>query len=573
MSVNFSHELSLDGNASTNIPTSLKDIKILSSDKGCTSCSSSVRSDSPASLIQIALPTKSSGTGPGELGDRERDVRRPFTRKFRTKHGFYVFDVNTNRIVPVNHAIYEIIDDFGVLSVDEMIRKYSDVIPHDDIREAFTMINAARNEQQLFLNHRPSEIMYPLDEQSLRRLYDERLQTMTLGVTEQCNLRCTYCGFSGTYEGHRVHNSKLMSFDVARKALDFLEQHSRLCEYVNLAFYGGEPLLGSRLIKQCVAYANEIFRRRSVRYHMTTNGTLLTDENCRLLIDNDFGIMISVDGPKSIHDRYRLNVSEKGTYDRIATNLARLQRLDPVYYENNVRFSIVMPPPYDFRAIEEFINYSPLARVARMRTAFVDDQDTTFFNRFSKDELNASEVLNELKQEYRGALIAGEINHHKPAQHHKFKLGLFAERFDKLASRMSPTNPFPEVYHPGGICIPGMKTLFVTPEGNLFTCEKSSTATEKLQIGTLAEGLDASKGMANIMEYSNTHDGCRYCYASRHCGTCFVKAYSNGRFDRSTKVRQCNAHRSGFHSDLVDLMTVIEENPSAIDYVKDMSFI
>ncbi len=536
-----------------------------SQETGCSSCSSDCGSPSISSVIE----KKSSNSFSGELGERERDLRRPFVHKFKTEKQHYVYDVNRDRIIQVSPVVYDIIDDFGVLSVEDMVEKYSSQYTPGQIGEGFQMIRSANSHEGLFSNNHPSEIMYPLDEQSLRNLYDEDVRSLCLGVTEQCNLRCSYCSFSGTYEFHRAHNSTFMEFEVARRGIDFLRQHSILCDYVSISFYGGEPLLNASLIKECVEYANGIFGRKPVEYNMTTNATLITDEICKMWIDNDFHLMVSLDGPKEMHDRYRVNGADRGSFDKIAYNLKRLHDMSPDYYRNNIKFSVVLSPPYDFEALNDFFMHDPLADVRTMRVSGVDTQDTTFFDDFTRSDLK-KKGMTELKESFFDALIHNEYEHDRPDRKHRFMQALFGDGLEKLIPTMVPTNPFPEVYHPGGICVPGLKKLFVTPAGDFFTCEKSSTAADLLRLGNLDIGLDAAKGMANIESYSHAHDGCRFCYASRHCDTCFVKASAGEKFDGKLKMSNCNKHRENFHGNLIDAMTVMEENPAAFDYLKDV---
>ncbi len=565
--IHESQELSPSKEDSNLIP--LEQLQVTDSqESGCSSCSSGCGTPSFSSAIE----KESSGGFIGELGDRERDLRRPFTHKFKTERQSYVYDVNTDRIIQVSSVVYDIIDDFGVLSATDMIDKYGVQYASDEIRVAYDMIETANRDENLFSNNHPSEILYPLDAQSLQRLYDEDVRTLCLGVTEQCNLRCSYCTFSGTYEFHRAHNSTFMDFDTARRGIDFFKQHSILCDYVNLTFYGGEPLLNASLIKECVEYANSIFGRKRVEYHMTTNATLINDEICKMWIDNDFKIMVSLDGPKEMHDRYRLNGANRGSFDKIAQNLKKLRDMSPDYYRNNLKFGVVLSPPYDFEDLNDFFTHDPLADVRTMRASGVDSQDTTFFHDFTEEEMG-NNGKDELKDKYFRDLIQNNIRHDRPEREHRFMHALFGEGLEKLIPTIKATNPFPEVYHPGGICVPGLKTLFLTPGGDFFTCEKSSTASDLLRLGNLETGLDAIKGMANIESYSHAHDGCRYCYASRHCGTCFVKASAGEEFDGAVKMDNCNNHRAGFRQELTDIMTIMEENPGAFDHLKDVTLI
>jgi uncharacterized protein len=364
-----------------------------------------------------------------------------------------------------------------------------------------------------------------------------------------------------------------MSFDVARAILDFHKKHSMLADHVNISFYGGEPLLNARLIRQCVDYAKQLYGRKPVHFHMTTNGTLLNEENCRLLVENDFALMVSVDGPREIHDRYRVNRGSRGSFDRIARNLRRLREMDPGFYRCNVRLNMVLAPPYDFGALDEFVSHDPIAQVGAVKACFVVAEDTTFFDRFAEEELTQKPGLEELAEKYEHAVVEGRLDEGVLPQELKLAAALDGKGLENLVVRMAPTPSLPAVYHPGGICAPGLKKLFVTPEGKFFICEKCSTTSDLLCLGTVEEGLDAAKGMRNIESYTHPYDGCRCCYAIRHCGTCFIRAYADGRFDHGTKLSYCNKWRASFQSQLVSLATVLEQNPAAFAFMRNVELV
>ena len=82
----------------------------------------------------------------------------------------------------------------------------------------------------------------------LESLYENNLNTIILQVTQNCNLRCQYCVYSGSYI-NRVHNNKRMSVEVAKQAIDFLVKHSENSKEISIGFYGGEPLLEVPLIR------------------------------------------------------------------------------------------------------------------------------------------------------------------------------------------------------------------------------------------------------------------------------------------------------------------------------------
>lgn len=148
---------------------------------------------------------------------------------------------------------------------------------------------------------------------------------LTLQVTQQCNLRCEYCAYSGMYE-NRVHSNKKMTFETAKKAIDFFIEHSRETKQLSFGFYGGEPLLMFPLIKQCMEYIEDSIEGKEILYSITTNGTLLNDEIVDFFAEHNVFLSISLDGAKKDHDRHRKFVSGEGSFDLIMNNIERLKK-------------------------------------------------------------------------------------------------------------------------------------------------------------------------------------------------------------------------------------------------------
>ncbi|MCP5049043.1 MAG: radical SAM protein, partial [bacterium] len=139
---------------------------------------------------------------------------------------------------------------------------------------------------------------------------------INLEVTQDCNLRCGYCIYHDHFKGKRNYSRESMSFDVAKKAIDFLKEHSFKSESVSMGFYGGEPLMRFPFIRDCVGYAKEIFNGKSLSYHITTNGTLITANVADFLLSEGFSILVSLDGPEEIHNKYRKDVNGNGSFEK-----------------------------------------------------------------------------------------------------------------------------------------------------------------------------------------------------------------------------------------------------------------
>ncbi len=154
------------------------------------------------------------------------------------------------------------------------------------------------------------------------------LSSLVLNVTNKCNLHCTYC-----YEPDAAKYGPApvrMEWETARSSVDFLFEKAGRNREVNIVFFGGEALLNFKLMKQVVDYAENksVTAGKKVDFSITTNGTLLVDEIIDFLQAHRFGVTISIDGPKEIHDRRRFFLSntgeKKGSYDQIMSRVGRL---------------------------------------------------------------------------------------------------------------------------------------------------------------------------------------------------------------------------------------------------------
>lgn len=172
----------------------------------------------------------------------------PFVHFLETHNDIYLFDVNTNMISKVNERIYKYFSGQG---------KKEDLESED-----ISIIENMKNMGMLGSN-RIERIEHPMSD-LIEDILENSLNRLTIQVTQNCNFRCEYCVYSGSYH-NRIHNNKRMDWDTARVALDFLEQHSRNSTEINVSFYGGEPLLEMDLIKRCVDYSHKKFKRKKSR--------------------------------------------------------------------------------------------------------------------------------------------------------------------------------------------------------------------------------------------------------------------------------------------------------------------
>jgi uncharacterized protein len=147
------------------------------------------------------------------------------------------------------------------------------------------------------------------------------IRKLELVLTEDCNLRCDYCWIP--------KQPAYMPWEVAKRALEFLFIESRDAESVEITLFGGEPLLAWDVFTRAVEYAERLAKQtdKRVGWAVTTNGTLLEEENIRFAVQHGIHYLLSIDGDRPSHDLHRRDDSGKGSFDRVIANIPSLKRL------------------------------------------------------------------------------------------------------------------------------------------------------------------------------------------------------------------------------------------------------
>ena len=241
-----------------------------------------------------------------------------------------VLDTASGSIHLVDDVAYDIIEMYKSRSADEICAavcdKYPDVT-RSDVLECLDDVAELEREHKLFT---------PDDYDQLAADYkgsSHVIKALCLHVAHTCNLNCSYCFASqGKYHGE----SAIMSFDVGKRALDFLVENSGDRRNLEVDFFGGEPLMNWQVVKDLVAYARSIEKDagKNFRFTLTTNGVLLDDEVTDFCNREMHNVVLSLDGRKEVNDRFRVDVAGNGSYDRIVPNFQRFvaKRGDKSYY-------------------------------------------------------------------------------------------------------------------------------------------------------------------------------------------------------------------------------------------------
>lgn len=387
------------------------------------------------------------------------------------------------------------------------------------------------------------------------------MSNLLLVVTDACNLRCRYCIFSGNYDGYHTYRPQKMSWETARQAVDhflalndappFLAMPKRKLDIV---FFGGEPLLEENLIRQVVAYAKS--RERSHYYiylSATTNLTVLPDDLAHFVVENGFGLDVSLDGPREVHDLYRLNSAGGGSFDSVWHNLGKLQRLSPTYFREHVRAMVTLNGNSDLVAVRDFFE-SGDPRVPRV--GFVgtirEMQDGAFHQRYPFN-------VERFRMQFAQLLV--EYHRRKHAGANMSRGDLFYELFERPLSVL-----YKRIMSPGALrngvytsaCTPGRR-LAVSTDGKFHLCERTN---ERFSIGDVERGLDLDRCREIQRQYYRSLPDCECCWARAICQFCFAAVCKGTEFE--FEPRRCDSMRSELALLLRSLYTALEEAPGGL---------
>lgn len=511
----------------------------------------------------------------------KRDPKKllsPFIHKFKTKDNYYIYDVNTSEILKVDETLWDIVEDYKVLSKNEIVNKYLSKYSEDEISTACYRIFEAQQKQGLFLPNRP-EVKIQVDKDSAFQFLNTNRDGLILNVTESCNFRCLYCPYTIESSIERNHSNKMMSWDVAKHSIDDFFKHSENSFKEDtpgpaISFYGGEPLLNISLIKKCVKYIYKNFESKKVMFSITTNGSLLNGDIADFLASHNFSITVSLDGPKNIHDQNRLTVNSSKTWELVTRNIKDF--LDN-NYDNSKMLNInaVLPSNADALEFEKYLTECELLRnVGAVKIIIVRPQEMGAKPDSTKE--NLPQNLGNLESNFLNNLKSGKMNvNTREYQIQRSLFELFYLQIHKRSYGFAKHRHFSDIYPLKlSTCIPGVRRTFVTCDGDYYPCERIP-ACEELKIGDAYNGMNNEKSYALYQRFFDCNKNqCKYCWCIRMCHIgCFQNVREQYAVTTKAKQDACEGHRSITSKLLANYCDVLEKNPNAFDYMKKIEVV
>jgi len=492
--------------------------------------------------------------------------KKPLFKLVDTGNERYVYDTGTNKILKCEDEIYKLLKELCLKNTKQAIDEYIEKYGEDTFAYVSKEIDDVVKNECIFLENKVTNFDLSPHFKNWEEQIDTSLQILTLEITEKCNYRCGYCVYKGHMDEKRVHGIKNMSFDIAKKAIDYLFGHSHNGKDKAIGFYGGEPLLNFELVKKCVEYANSCFGTKKIGFTITTNGSLVTKEIAQFLFDHDFTVLVSVDGPKEIHDAYRKFANGKGTYKR---TIAGLENLVSVYGEvaqEKIMLSMVYTPPFSGQKLDRISElWKELSWLPNEMTSMITYPEEGSVRTHGKPgEVVVQEdkdlglwAYEKYEQGLEDSAESNSISN--PILNKTFALLMQRPVFQKSSSQ----------YAMNGCCVPGVRKLYVSVAGDFHLCEKISSLAPI--IGHVDIGVDKEKVKKHyIDEYRDVSlPLCKNCWAVRLCRSCYIDAIKGGELDQTKKERHCHMHRKTIEKDLHQFCFLREIFPEKFNSLYD----
>ena len=409
-----------------------------------------------------------------------------------------VLDICSGSVHVVDNIAYDIIEMYESTdreAVIQTLRSRHGQISEEELGRCYDQVTALKDNGKLFV----PDTFEPVAG-TLKAKTSGVVKALCLHIAHTCNLNCEYCFASqGKYNGERA----VMSFEVGKQALDFLIANSGHRRNLEVDFFGGEPLMNFEVVKELVAYARSIEKahNKNFRFTLTTNGMLINDDVIEFANKEMSNVVLSLDGRKEIHDRYRVDYAGKGSWERIVPKFQKLVQA------------------------REGKNYYMRGTFTHQNPDFLEDIKTMLDLGFT--ELSMEPVV----------CAPGDPSELTPED-----MEIVKDQYEKLAELMLQRDdegkPF-TFYHymidlKGGPCIykrisgcgSGTEYMAVTPWGDLYPCHQF-VGDDKYLLGNVWDGVSNTtiqEEFASCNVYARPE--CRDCWAKLYCsGGCAANAY------------------------------------------------
>lgn len=420
--------------------------------------------------------------------------------KFLQGNNRYMIDVNSGAVHLIDELVYDILDEDKLKGKNEFLKEYKGKYTEQGINEAYEELEELIKEGLLY-----TEDLY--EDIAMNDKSKSFIKALCLNVAHDCNLKCKYCfADEGEYKGCR----KLMTPEVGKKAIDFVIENSGPRRNIEVDLFGGEPLIAFDAVKEIVDYAREQekLHNKVIRFTMTTNATLLTDEIMEY-IDREMGnIVLSIDGREKVNDNVRVRGDGTGSYEKILPKIKTMVERRDKSKQYYVRGTFTRANTDFFEDIKHLADLG-FDEVSVEPVVLPEGHELSL----------RREDLPEIFEQY-DKLYEELLKRHKEGRSFKF----YHFNID--------LNGGPCVYKRISGCGAGHEYVAITPDGDIYPCHQF-VGNEDFKMGNIFDG----KIDNNISDtFKKAH-----IYNKPVCKDCWARFYCSGG---------CQANNFNFNGDM-----------------------
>ncbi len=405
-----------------------------------------------------------------------------------------VLDVCSGGVHLVDEIAYDMIALYETESREDILARMEEKygsredVTREELEACYDQITGLKDAGQLF-----SENSFRPLAGELKRKTAGVVKALCLHVAHTCNLNCSYCFASqGRYHGDRA----VMSFEVGKQALDFLIASSGSRRNLEVDFFGGEPLMNFGVVKDLVAYARSVEKEhgKNFRFTLTTNGMLIDDDVIDFANRECANVVLSLDGRKEIHDRFRVDHAGNGSWERIVPKFKKLvdARGGKNYYMRGT-FTHANPDFLEDIRVMLDLGFTELS----MEPVVCAPEDPSALT-----EEDLPVVMRQYEDLAR--LLVRRRREGRPFTFYHYMIDLSGG---------------PCVYKRISGCGSGTEYMAVTPWGDLYPCHQF-VGEERFRLGDVWHGVEAPEVQAEFA-------ACNV-YAREECRTCWARLYCSG---------------------------------------------
>ena len=406
--------------------------------------------------------------------------------KFKQGGKCFVLDVNTGAVHIVDELVYDLVDDNRLRSKEELVADFGAKYGADVVEEAYEELQELVAEGILYTEDQYEDIAHSsMDDR-------DYIKAVCLNIIHACNLRCKYCfADEGEYNGHKGK----MSLETAKKAIDYVVKRSGPRKNIEIDLFGGEPTMMMDTIKEIIAYAreNEAKWNKRIRFTMTTNATLLTDEMMDYMDKELENIILSIDGRKEVNDKVRIRFDGKGSYDQILPNIKKMVAKRDKTKAHTVRGTFTRENLDFYEDVKMMVDEG--FREISIEPVVLEDGHPLALRK--EDLPKIFESYDKLYDELVQKKAEG-----KEFNFYHFKVDL---------------NGGPCVYKRISGCGAGFEYVAITPQGEVYPCHQF-VGKEEYKLGSIYDdSYNEDLGMSFKKEHIYNKPKCRNCWARFYC--------------------------------------------------------